>query len=336
MAYSEVINFFKSRGFNPYIFGYDWRKSNIHNGKELSEFIDHVRRKYTNEKKNVKVNIITHSMGALVFSGYLRTLDDPGKLDSIVNKVIFTVPPFLGSVEAMFNLVIGRSKLFNTSDDFRKIARTFPAVFELCPVYKDAVSFRPGNGKFDLYSYNHWQQDPTKPDAEAVKQQYEVRLKNLKEARNYNGFIYDLSTLPDKVRKNMLIIAGVGEETQRMMEIDNTSVKPKNKFVFKNDEPHQDKNGDGTVHRDSAHAFIKSVTTISVKSRWIETRLDGRLFMHDFHSFFLNNGRVQNIIKRFLENSASQLKKNWYKSVDGEVELVNRGENEGEKSEVIA
>lgn len=322
LAYSEILNFLRNRGFNTYIFGYDWRKSNIHNGKELGKYIDLVITKNTDTGKKSKVNIITHSMGALVFSGYLKSIKKE-EISSTINRVIFTVPPFLGSLEAMFNLVIGRSKLFNTSDDFRKIARTFPAVFELCPVYPGSVSFVDENKAFNIYNYENWQQDPTKEDAAKIKEQYEIRLKSLKEARSENDRIFNLADLPDAVRRNMLIIAGIGEQTQKKLEVDNTCTDPINKFVFKNDNIHQDNYGDGTVHQESAFAFKDSIKTISIKSRWLETRLDGRLLMHDFHSFFLNNGRVQNVIKRFLEFPKSKLKNDWYKSVGGDVELVN-------------
>ena len=33
-------------------------------------------------------------------------------MNKIINKVIFTTPPFLGSIEATYNLIIGKSKLF--------------------------------------------------------------------------------------------------------------------------------------------------------------------------------------------------------------------------------
>jgi hypothetical protein len=226
----------------------------------------------------------------------------------------------MGSVEAMFNLVIGKSKLFNSSDDFRKIARTFPAIFELCPVYPQAVSCNDGSD-FDVYDYKQWQRDPAKSDYQKIKQQFETRLAALKQIRSgKKGLIFNLSKLPTEVQDKMLVVAGIGDATQRMLEIDKKSNGIKNQFNFS--EKFEDVQGDGTVHLLSAEVFKKDITTLKVKSRWIEKRLDGRLMMADWHSFFLNNGRVQNIIKRFLENDKANLGSDWYKSIGGGVKLV--------------
>lgn len=245
LAYSEIINYLKHLGYPVYIFGYDWRKSNDESGNKLYEFVEVVRAKH---KGNDKINFITHSMGCQVFSGFLKRLKED-QMAAVINRAIFTVPPFMGSVEAMFNIVIGKSKLFNSSDDFRKI-ETFPAIFELCPVYKD----------------------------------------------------------------------GTGEDTQQKMEVDQNSLGVKNQFLFSKEFESTD--GDGTVHINSAKVFKDSITTLKVKSRWIEKRLDGRIIMADWHSFFLNNGRVQNILKRFMEVDKSNLSDNWYESIGGGVKLA--------------
>ena len=67
-------------------------------------------------------------MGGLVLSTYIKSLNIAER-NKIINKAIFTVPPFLGSIEASFNLTIGKSRLFNSSDDFRKVSRTFPSIY---------------------------------------------------------------------------------------------------------------------------------------------------------------------------------------------------------------
>ena len=319
LAYSEIINFLKNRGYPVYIFGYDWRKSNLLSGKKLHEFVKMVKKKHGVPR----VNFLTHSMGCLVFSGYFKQLTQY-QIDTTINKVIFTVPPFLGSVEAMHNLVIGKSRLFNSSDDFRKLARTFPAVFELCPLYTDAVHFQSGL-TFDLYNYHHWQRKPNKPDYPEIKEQFEVRLASLKQVRDQDDFIVDFSQLDEALRQKLLILAGDGEPTQRRIAVNDSSIDPVNMFRFRDYPPYQDERGDGTVHLDSACMWKDRINTITVKSRWLEKRLDGRMIMADWHSFFLNNGRVQNIIKRFFaatDTAALQANAGWFQSVGGEVEQV--------------
>lgn len=265
LAYSEIINYLRNRGYPVYIFGYDWRKSNLTSGEELYEFTKMVKKKHN----TAKINFLSHSMGCLVLSGYFKRLSEY-QVDSTVNRVIFTVPPFLGSLEAMHNLIIGKSRLFNSSDDFRKLARTFPAIFELCPLYENAVRFKSGK-EYVLYDYAHWQQKPNKPSYPKIKEQFEVRLNHLKQVRSNSNFIYNFSELDAKIRQKLLIIAGDGEPTQRQVVVDDSSKNPLNLFEFKDDVPYQDEKGDGTVHLDSACMWKNEICTIAVKSRWLST-----------------------------------------------------------------
>ncbi|UZS00202.1 lipase family alpha/beta hydrolase [Chondrinema litorale] len=314
IAYSEIINFLKHKGYPIYIFGYDWRKSNIISGKKLYEFVRIIQKKHNISK----INFITHSMGCLVFSGFFKQLSPKTEMQNIIEKVIFTVPPFQGSVEAMFNIIIGKSKLFNSSDDFRKIARTFPSIFELCPVYNDAISFNDSTTEFDLYNFEHWQQKNNLDDD--TKEQFETRLNELKKVRCDNNLIFDFSKLSVELRKNMLVIAGIGDETQKQLKVNSKSKIVKNQFIFSKED--EDDNGDGTVHLKSAEVFKDYIKTVTVKSRWIEKRLDGRIITANWHSFFLNNGRVQNIIKRFLEIETFSLDTDWHTSVEGNTKII--------------
>lgn len=318
MAYSEIINFINHQTeYTAYIFGYDWRKSNLESARELDKFVNHLKKKC----KVDKVSFITHSMGCLVLSAYLKLLPDAQSADKIIDKAIFTVPPFLGSTEAIFNLIIGKSRLFNSSDDFRKIARTFPSIFELCPVYEGAV--RPtDNSVFDLYDYSQWQQNPDHPRYQETKELYETRLKSLKSVRDQaEHLIYDLRSLPEPTRKRIIILAGVGQKTQAHIGVQRgENEKVNNQFVFSNDG--EDDRGDGTVHIKSADIFKDKILTLQIEHKWIETRIDSHLILHDWHSFFLNNGRVQNIMKRFLKTERQEMSDSWYTSIDGGVNQV--------------
>ena len=61
--------------------------------------------------------------------------------------------------------------------------------------------------------------------------------------------------------------------------------------------------------------------TLSLKSRKIETWANSFFIMKDWHAFFLNNGRVQNIITRFFNpknesiEMATMNNLDWYKSI---------------------
>lgn len=321
IAYSEIINYLRSLGYRVYIFGYDWRKSNVESAKDLAVFVEKIQRKL-NEPK---MNFLTHSMGCLVLSAYMKSLDKvEGELLNTINKAIFTVPPFLGSIEASFNMTIGKSRLINSSDDFRKIGRTFPGLYELLPVYDKAYEFEDDSlGKnMDYYDFSSYWQQVRNVDRESTKQKYNLishRLKELGEVRSENDFIFDMSKCSSALRERLLVMAGGGEDTKEKINV--RSNKNDLKFFFDYEKYHEANDGDGTVPIASSTAFKKSILTLKLSTSWIEKRADSRFVMSDWHAFFLNNGRVQNIIKRFID-SEGDLKPNWFESKGGKIEKM--------------
>jgi len=326
LAYSEIINYLKKKGFPVYIFGYDWRKSNMDTATELLKLLDHLKLKLGEEGKHF--NFLTHSMGCLVVSCLFKLLATQGAVNQYINKVIFTVPPFMGSTEAVFHLIIGKSRLLNSAEDFRKVARTFPSMFELCPVYPGAMEFADGSD-FSIYTYNDcWQQNLTKPDKDKIAEQYQTRLKDLEHVRDQNNLIFDFSDstkLDPAVLSRLCVIAGTGTKTQEKIRVKpglDPSGNFKNIFDFGEKDELQNDNGDGTVHLNSAMIFKDKITTFTVEERWFQTWADSRFMLHDWHCFFLNNGRVQNIINRFLNDETRD--KNWYASIGGAVKKLSR------------
>ncbi len=317
LAYSEIINYLRSLSYRVFIFGYDWRKSNEESATELADFVKKIQRKL-NESK---INFITHSMGGLVLSAYLKTLEEE-QLTNTINKVIFTVPPFLGSIEASFNLTIGKSRLFNSSDDFRKIGRTFPGLYELLPVYDSAYEFEDpiteqNFNVFDFYTY--WQRVPnvTRHNTEQKHRLMSHRLKELGEIRNQKKFILNLNKCSEELRKKIIILAGGGEKTKDKIYVE----KEKNDYInyFNYEKNNDSEDGDGTVPIQSSTVFKETVLTLKLNTTWLEKRADSRFIMSDWHAFFLNNGRVQNIIKRFFEPNGL-LDDKWFKSKGGKIE----------------
>lgn len=323
LAYFEIINYLRELGFNVYIFGYDWRISNIENGKRLDAFVKKLAKKLDVKK----FNFLTHSMGGLVFSTYLKSKTEQ-QLETILDKVIICNPPFLGSLEATLNLVIGKSKLFNQRDDFRKVSRTFPAIYELCPVYENSYSYTDDRTKIDYFDYfKNFQHKKDGLEEENTKNKIMIhRFEALKKVRTEpKKLIFDFSQLPKSIRDNMLILVGSGVNTRRTLPVvplkqdikDNKSIF--NYFDFS--QVNEDKIGDGTVHHLSSTVFKDSIQTIDVESRYFETLLDASVIGgNDWHSFFLNNGRVQNIIKRYFQYNKTQLNEVyavWWASIGG-------------------
>lgn len=318
LAYSEIINYLKSKGYRVFIFGYDWRKSNMETGKDLNAFVKRLK-----DKLNVgSFNFITHSMGGLVLSAYFKIVSEDER-EKVVNTAIFTVPPFLGSVEASFNLVVGKSRLFNSSDDFRKIARTFPAVYELLPVYKEAYAFENPDtaAAFDPYDFaSYWQQvaGATREDTLGKHRLMSYRLEKVADARDQNNFIFDLSQGSEEFRKKCIVICGGNSKTKDRIFVKDRHDHLKNFFDYEYFDVEEE--GDGTVPHQSASAFKDSVLTLRVGKRTIETWADSRLTGPDWHAFFLNNGRVQNVLKRFLSGATDRPE--WYESAGGKIEKI--------------
>ncbi|MBE14897.1 MAG: hypothetical protein CL867_01490 [Cytophagaceae bacterium] len=327
LAYSEIVNYLRSLGYRVFIFGYDWRKSNMETAHKLELYVNKLK-----DKLNVNsFNFLTHSMGCLVVSSYFKLLGNEDNINAVVNKVIFSVPPFLGSIESTFNLVAGKSRLFNSSDDFRKIARTFPSIYELLPVYQGAYTFKntARQAQFDYANFDsYWQHVPnaTRKDTIAKQSLISMRLKDMGEVRSENDFIFDFHQIKnEQLKDKLLVIVGTGEKTRVNIVIKDKVDHVVNFFDF--DHPHAEGDGDGTVPHASGIAFKDSILTLKVKSRKLETWADGRFVMTDWHAFFLNNGRVQNVITRFFKPRAAQEiqglnQREWYHSIGSRIARV--------------
>ncbi len=321
LAYSEVINYLRSLGYRVFIFGYDWRKSNVESAQKLAELVDKIQTKL----KENKINFITHSMGGLVLSAYLKILSNSERKKT-VNKAIFTVPPFLGSVEASFNLTIGKSRFINSSDDFRKIGRTFPGIYELLPVYPSAYEFQSTStaNKFNLYKFSTYWQQVKNVDRDYTKAKHKLITKRLQETgkvRDQNNFVFDLSKMDATERKNYLVMVGGGEITKQKIFVEDN--KDDLKFYFNYEKFNDTREGDGTVSIHSSGVFRKQITTLQLNTTALEKRADSRFIMADWHAFFLNNGRVQNILKRFFDpKNHKSLPPEWYKSRGGDIEKL--------------
>jgi len=306
LAYKEAVVIIQRETESPvYIFGYDWRKSCRENGKRLKAYVEYLKEKLPQKIKSF--NFLTHSMGGLVFSCYLKELN--GNYDVIAHAVM-TVCPFQGSVSALVALLIGEGgikfPLFNSNDIFRKIARTFPSVYELCPVYDKAIAFDKKYKEgilFNIYNPEHWQTNISS------EEMFRKRLSELKEFRIDNPGMLDLVSLDMKTRNRFVIIAGKGEDTKKRVVVQKKKPDRPTGNFFNFNLP--DGDGDGTVPFESATFYKKDILTLAVESKW-----------HDgaTHGFFLNDGRVQTIIKRFLKDETDL--KNWWADVANTVTKV--------------
>ncbi len=138
-AFSKPGVAYTGSGRRYYKFAYDWRYDNTHNAKLLDEFIDQIRRDYSDP--TLEVDLIGHSMGGLLARYYMRyggadVLDDnefPVTQAGAkkVRRLIQLGAPNLGSAAVLHQLIEGYKVLFTTVPV--EVMVTMPSVYQLLP-----------------------------------------------------------------------------------------------------------------------------------------------------------------------------------------------------------
>jgi Lecithin:cholesterol acyltransferase len=307
-----------------YIFNYDWRHSARVNGEGLNNFINYLINKSRANKNLQKQNkpfrrfdFITHSLGNAPLRSYIKQFDP--KFERI-NKIIFTVPPFKGSIDIAEVILIGEGFFPNVKGKIRKLIRTFPGALELLPTYAGASRFSPG-GQHNFFNYEHWQSNIILPqkinsDKLRIAEKFKITLDIAKKAVKQN--IGDLSDLPKSLRDRILIICRDGYKTYQSMRVYKGREAPlKNFFDFEN--ACRNKEGDGKVPHVSSCLYRDKINTVMVKDAW--------RYLDYSHGFVLKDERVQKLVNRFLFDK----KKFDHKVHGGSIQRVVGLENKKDK-----
>jgi hypothetical protein len=205
---------------------YDWRLSNQLNAQRLAEKIVPVLDRWRNatNNPNAKFIFICHSMGGLVARYFLEVLN--GR--ELTNKLITIGTPYQGSINALEALVNGLFLgLGPVGFSVDKLVRSFPSVYQLLPTY-DCLDIGDGKER-NLFGCSL----------------PEVETDTVKEALAFHSTI--AKAIEQKPRYETFVIKGIDQPTSQSALLRNGKIEPL-QFHYG-----QDRSGDGTVARGSAH-----------------------------------------------------------------------------------
>lgn len=117
------------------VFSYDWRLSNRHTARVLSEQVEIWLDEWwkITKDRNARVCFLCHSMGGLVVRYYLEVLG--GR--ELASRVVTLGTPYSGSVKAI-RVLTGAAfdRIPFVGDAITRVTRTFPALAQLLPAYR--------------------------------------------------------------------------------------------------------------------------------------------------------------------------------------------------------
>jgi len=259
LAYKRMIERLRS-WVEPelYTFPYDWRKPIEMNARRLSTLIDHIQGKLRSDGQEPRVHFVTHSMGGLVLRSALG-LRKPRPFEGI-GRIVCIAPPFRGSCDIPKVLIAGeKNGWLSNEEDFRKLARSFPSIYQMIPSFPKAAVSQQDKSDLDLFDIDNWQQNVAEKDS--LQKPFLVNAEAfLKGSGATRGGTSDAPILTDtELRRHsddILILLSVGYDTPYQIPVDTENLHNRNWFDFKNQLT--DKQGDERVHLKSA--AIRGIT----------------------------------------------------------------------------
>lgn len=155
-AYGNLAGLIEDGETNPkgnlFVFYYDWRRDNVLNAANLAKFIEKLKERYY-PQKDVKFNIVAHSMGGLVtrfYLGYHSFCEQAAQgkaniCDSVsglapdndppknIGKVVLLGTPGGGSLEILRAFLSGEGVETLSKKDVKRIIVSMPAAYQLFP-----------------------------------------------------------------------------------------------------------------------------------------------------------------------------------------------------------
>jgi Lecithin:cholesterol acyltransferase len=300
VAYAPLVSGLQGRsGMPAYLFAYDWRYSIVASARALMRYVESLQAKSIPEAPGWAgdFDFACHSMGGLVFRAFLAEWRRTNPAKPLpVGRVAFIATPHKGSLDAPAALITGESPLFGGQKAMRKLARTYPSVYELLPLPGSGVMWAERGGiEVDLFQESNWQRNTT--TAVAAPGGFDVEQRHLDEARHV------LTTLPmptdptfGLVLQNLLVIYGAKENST--LESVAVGQSPDNWYDFDNARRGV---GDDVVLVGSAK--LPGVTAVQIRPEdlsYIFHPVQRAYAEADLHAFLPALDEVQTIVSAFF------------------------------------
>ena len=266
IAYESFVQPLRGRSDLPvYLFPYDWRYSIVRSANNLLNYVLALQQKNLKSLLPTKwdgaFDFACHSMGGLVFRQFVAAWQSakPGTALPI-NRVVFIATPHLGSVDAVESMIRGETVLFGGRKELRKLARSFPAVYELLPNprLENAVVNQKAE-PMDIFNINNWQSsvtpDPNDPEG------FDVEQKHLTDARGVLNNLPDVTKPEFGLAGRILVIYGNKQNsTLRTVKVLPEFNEIKNWYDFDHAE-----NADGDEVVPVESALLKGIPSLEVR-----------------------------------------------------------------------
>jgi len=303
-----------------YVFGYDWRQPLEVTQAELSLFIAEViaktalTRHYRKDGYDTRrrVNLVGHSMGGLVITGYLA---DAGA-QAPVDRVATIATPFKGSFDAVEKIIKGTS---NRRE--REAARLTPSLYYLIPSFTRGIEIDPTLPQADMFDPKLWQSGVVETIQESLRLRGSgaVNPTATNAKKVLDGLLDQAKAHRRKVDQfdpgacglgavDWLCVIGIGDKTRVALSITNQPVGPIFDLTSPDSvddeltDPPTWRTGDGTVPFEGAQpSFLTTQQIVSRKDfRLLELKekiLDAATALH---GILPNMDKIQSMLRNHL------------------------------------